>query len=176
MIVELLDAQFPKLLAAVEPGLQQVEWAGRWQLLRLTTGQQLMLDATHNAEGVVELERNLHQLVSAEGRKPVVLVGVLGLDRARALMPVVAQYAERLITLVPKQPRACSHAELRALVPDVFGSSVEEGDVETLFSAPSTCSLPTDHTVVATGSIYLIGEILARLNGEGGGDSLQDGI
>ena len=175
LIVELLHAQFPKLLSAIEPGLLQVEWAGRWQLLPLISGQQLILDATHNAEGVVELERNLRQLVSTDGQKPVVLVGVIGIDRARALLPVVAQYAERLITLVPKQPRACSHAELCALVSDQFTGSVEQGDVESLFSAPSACSLPIDRTLVATGSIYLIGEILARLGGEDGGDSLQDG-
>jgi dihydrofolate synthase/folylpolyglutamate synthase len=160
----------------IAAGLSRVNWAGRWERHTLAD-RSLILDATHNPEGALHLERNLQQLVREEGRKPVILAGTLGLARASALMPAVARWAEAVHLLVPAQPRACSLAQLRACIPTTFSGPIHDARLRDLFPAPGICTAGSaGQTVVATGSIYLIGEIMEALYHEVpvGEDVLQD--
>lgn len=176
--VDLLQGAFPKLTKrAVDHGLQTVRWAARWQSIALASGHSLILDATHNAEGAAQLHINLQQLREQTGCKPIVLVGVVGQERAESLLPVVAEHAAEIIVLVPNQPRACSFQEVRAQIPTYFAGTVRQGSVAALFPAVGTCSLSTPAYLVATGSIYLMGEILERITqGTLSTDALQDQI
>ena len=64
----------------------------------------------------------------------------------------------------PNQPRACTHAELESLVPAGFGGALRRSEVAALFPAPGACAAGgPDDVVVVTGSIYLLGEVLRRL-------------
>ena len=144
-------------------GLLSVNWAGRWEHHRLSD-RGIILDASHNPEGALHLERNLKQFVEARGYSPVILTGTLGLTRAHALIPVICRYARELHLLVPHQPRACSHEELRSLVPDSFSGPVHFSSVRELFPAPGICSVgAAGEDLLATGSIYLIGEIMEAI-------------
>ena len=121
-------------------------------------GRTLILDTTHNAEGIQALEENFRTL----DKRPVILAGTLGEGRAADLMPVVARYAEEIRLLVPDQPRACSYEVLEAAILDSFAGKVLRSTVADEFPRsgwPAARGTPT----VATGSIYMIGEILARL-------------
>ena len=162
--------------AHIRDGLRHVNWAGRWEHHSLAD-RGIILDATHNPEGALHLERNLENFVRQRGYKPVVLTGTLGLPRARALMPVVARFAREIHLLVPHQPRACSFEELRGEIPATFQGTLHESSVKELFPAPGIClaGMPGEE-LVATGSIYLIGEIMERLYHEMpvGEDVLQD--
>jgi dihydrofolate synthase/folylpolyglutamate synthase len=78
---------------------------------------------------------------------------------------------------VPHQARACTHAELEALVPPSFKGRVVRSTVAELFPTPQTCTAGgASDTVIVTGSVYLIGEILERIApGRGPGEGrLQD--
>jgi dihydrofolate synthase/folylpolyglutamate synthase len=130
----------------------------------------LILDASHNPEGAETLEANLRELVAADGEKPIVVVGVLGAARARPLIEAIARYAGAIRLVVPNDPRACSYAELRALIPARFVGEVVDDSVERLFPAPGTTWLSSraaakdkSPTIVVTGSIYLVGEVMRRL-------------
>lgn len=163
----------PELLAR---GLQKVSWPGRWQQTRLG-GRLLVLDASHNPEGAEVLERNLSELVRREGRAPVVVTGVLGAARARPLLEVICRYAKELHLVVPKQARACGFEELETLVPAGFKGGVRRASVEGIFPGPGLCTLGgPDDILLVTGSIYLLGEVLSRLEPERGGNEgrLQD--
>lgn len=142
-------------------GLQRVEWAGRWQELKAGSAD-IILDAAHNAEGAVALEQNLSRLEKARGGKPVIVVGVLGTERARTLLPVIARHAARIQLVVTRQSRACSFAELEALLPVEARTRAQRTSVEALFPSPGVCA--ETGTVVVTGSIYLVGEVLARID------------
>lgn len=154
--------------------LQGVEWAGRWQRVELDGGL-LVLDAAHNAEGAAVLDENLRQLVERTGERPVVVTGVLGGERARALLAVVARWAGEIILVVPNQERACGFAEMEKILEE-SGTKVKvrRGRVEDLFAhgvcrVTAACRVP----VVVTGSIYLLGEVLALLEPErGAGEGL----
>lgn len=144
-------------------GLARVDWPGRWQRTRVG-GRLLILDASHNPEGAAVLDSNLSRLTRETGRAPLVVTGVLGMVRARPLIEAIARHAGEIHLVVPNQPRACTHAELESLVPAGFGGALRRSEVAALFPAPGVCAAggPED-VVVVTGSIYLLGEVLRRL-------------
>lgn len=152
-------------VACIQRGLNAVEWPGRWHRLN-SSGRTVVVDASHNEEGAASLDRNLNELVRETGRAPVVVIGVLGAVRAKPLLEVVCRHARVLHLVMPRQSRACSHAELEALVPSGFRHPVLRSTVESVFPSSGQCmtSEPLDTPVVVTGSLYLAGEVLARMN------------
>jgi dihydrofolate synthase/folylpolyglutamate synthase len=164
---EILSERFP---IQTTQALQSVAWAGRWQTVELD-GRTLILDASHNPEGVLALEQNLSALPS----EPIIITGTLGKDRARSLMPVVARYASELYLVAPKQDRATPTAFLKSCL----NRDAVETDIVALFPSMGRCAVgePGD-TIVLTGSIYLIGEVLERIQGTttNEGSGLQDKV
>ncbi len=163
LAARLLPSKWGLTSATIDAGLREVTWAGRWERVTLG-GRPLILDASHNPEGAAVLERNLARLVEQTGRQPVVVTGVLGVARARPLIETLCRHARELHLVVPAQARACTHEDLLALVPASFAGRVHRGSVEALFPDPNTCTAggPED-VLVVTGSIYLLGEVLARI-------------
>ncbi len=177
LAARLLRPRFPRLDdAVVARALDDVRWPGRWQRTTLD-GRELILDASHNPEGAEVLDANLRRLVARTGRAPVVVTGVLGEYRARAVLAVLARHAREIHLVPPHQARACSHEELEAFTPPEARPLLRRTSLEAVFPAPGRCGVgaPGD-TVVVTGSIYLLGEVLARLRTAGGADEgrLQD--
>ncbi len=163
LAVRALAAKWRITERAIADGLRQVDWPGRWQ--RVTIGGRLaILDASHNPEGAQVLDTSLAHLVAETGRAPVVITAALGVARARPLIETICRHASEVHLVVPDQARACSHDELAALVPPGFAGRVVRNSVAQLFPAPGTCTAggPAD-TVVVTGSIYLLGEVMERL-------------
>ncbi|WP_233256532.1 folylpolyglutamate synthase/dihydrofolate synthase family protein [Opitutus sp. ER46] len=158
-----LDPRWRMEPAAIRQGLERVEWAGRWERRRVG-GRTVILDASHNSEGALALEANLSQLVAETHRRPVIVTGVLGLDRARPLLDVISRYARAVHLVVPHEPRACGYEELEKAMPRGFPGRVVRDTVEQVFPAADRCAVgETDDIVVVTGSIYLLGEVMARL-------------
>jgi dihydrofolate synthase/folylpolyglutamate synthase len=116
--------------------------------------------------------------VAETGRAPVVVTGVLGAARAEPLLEVVGRHAKAIHLVRPQQARASSFEELEALVPREFfvrGGKLARGAVETLFPRPGVCAIgAADDVIVVTGSIYLLGEVLARPERGRGEQRLQD--
>ncbi|MEO6569055.1 MAG: folylpolyglutamate synthase/dihydrofolate synthase family protein [Opitutaceae bacterium] len=149
--------------ALIERALLQVNWPGRWQRFTVE-GRRVMLDCSHNAEGAVVLDANLKRLTREAGSGLVVIAGVLGETRARPLVEVICRYAREIYFVVPAQARACSYEQLIALVPAGYRGRVRPGKVEELFPKPQVCMAGgINDTVVVAGSLYLAGEVLARL-------------
>jgi dihydrofolate synthase/folylpolyglutamate synthase len=97
------------------------------------------------------------------------MTGALGATRARSLIEVICRYAREVHLLVPHQSRACTFEQLEALVPRDFRGRVARATIEELFPAPRSCTAGgPDDTLVVTGSIYLLGEIMERLAPESG--------
>jgi dihydrofolate synthase / folylpolyglutamate synthase len=172
-----LEKWFPGILEISNAALLQVDWPGRWQRIILPCGRIVILDATHNSDGAPFLEENLDALEQELGQKPWIVVGTLGDFRAQYLIPVAAKHARGLYFLEPKQPRAASFDDLQKYIPHGMNLPVVNAAIEQLFLEKETCSIgqPGD-TIVVTGSIYLLGEVLERLTGQQKetGAALQD--
>ncbi|MEX0331713.1 MAG: folylpolyglutamate synthase/dihydrofolate synthase family protein [Puniceicoccaceae bacterium] len=176
LAARVLGDTFSLTEAHIRDGLAHVNWAGRWERHQLVD-RGIVLDATHNPEGALHLERNLQAFVREKGYKPTILAGTLGLGRARALIPVVARYASEIHFLQPHQPRACGFEELASELPSTFEGPIHRSTVRELFPAPGICQAGlAGQDLVATGSIYLIGEIMEALYHEApvGEQMLQD--
>lgn len=163
LVTEVLQPAFPVDPAAREDALGAVYWPGRWQILDLVD-RRLIIDATHNPEGCLMLKENLQALIEETGRHPPILVGTLGEFRARGLMETVAPFAGSLHLFEPHQPRRASYEVLEKWIPAHFAGPVFRETTRASMRFPASCSIgnPGD-TLVATGSIYLIGEFLERL-------------
>jgi dihydrofolate synthase/folylpolyglutamate synthase len=171
LVARTLGAKWRITEEVIERGLRHVDWPGRWQRVQLG-GRLTVLDASHNPEGASVLETNLVQLTKETGRSPVVITGVLGATRARPLLETIARHAREIHFVVPNQARACSHVELEALLPAEFaarGGVVRRATVAGLFPTKDRCTAGgADDVVVVTGSIYLLGEVLARIEPDRG--------
>jgi dihydrofolate synthase / folylpolyglutamate synthase len=166
LATQALGARWRVDRAAIAGGLAHVDWPGRWQRVRLG-GRLTILDASHNPEGAKVLESNLAQLVAETGRAPIVITGVLGVARARPLIETICRHAAEVHFVVPQQPRACSYAELESLVPAEFSGAVVRDTVGRILPSAGACNVggPED-VVVVTGSIYLLGEVMARIGAD----------
>ena len=90
-------------------------------------------------------------------------------------MAVVGPRAEELYLVAPQQERATPTAFLKGCL----DREAVETDVGALFPEPGRCAVgQMGDTIVLTGSIYLIGEVLERIQGMGSqdGSGLQDRV
>lgn len=164
LAAEVLAARFDLTPDTIGRGLQTATWEGRWDR-RFFGGRELILDATHNEEGIPFLREQLSALVARTGQRPIVVTGTLGHRRAEALLPVIAEWAREIHLLRPKQPRACTWEELEAAIPPAFAGPVFRRELSDLFPRAGEIRLGAENeTIVATGSIYLIGEILEAVS------------
>lgn len=162
--------------ALARNALKNVVWRARWEKIPLADGRTLILDVAHNAEGAAAIGRSLDALARATGKRPQIVTGVLGVERARPLISVFSKYASALHFVRPQQERACSFAEMKSCVPADFRGKISETSVPALFPQKNVCALktPDGEPLVVAGSCYLAGEVLAALAGTRAESNLQD--
>ena len=164
LVVEVLSNRLGLDADAAQASLRSVSWPARWEKRKMRK-REVVFDVSHNSEGARWLDENLEKLVEeSNDAKPDIVMGVMGEYRALSLVPVAAKWARRLTFVVPFQNRASSTDELARHVPSDFKGAVVCSTVAELFPARGECALDveTDHPLVVTGSIYLIGEIWDR--------------
>jgi dihydrofolate synthase/folylpolyglutamate synthase len=155
-----LAHRLPVQETKIRTALAEVTWEARWQSLPLLDGRTLIIDGTHNEEGVRVVIPLLKPLSA-----PAVVVGAVGLTRAEALITGVAPWAGSLILVQPDNEKACTVEQLAAFIPKSFQGTVRRATVAELFNAPQSCQVD-GNTVVVLGSLYLAGEVLARYHGK----------
>lgn len=154
--------------AEIERGLTNVQWPGRWQHF-LIDGRTVIVDGAHNPEAAIVLDQNLTRLREETGRAPIIVTGVLGMDRARAVLEVCCRHAEEIHLVVPGQRRACSFDQLESAMTPAYAGRVVRTSVTSVFPNQNRCAVGTPgDVVVIVGSLYLAGEVLARLSPEAG--------
>lgn len=153
--------------AAIEAGLQAVEWPGRFQRLtggRLSQlapeGSELWLDGGHNADGARVLAEALSALEERSPRPLVLIAGTMARkNAAEILQPFVGLVQEFLAVEVPHEgarPAAEMAAAARALgIPAAQAGSVEES-----LAFLAARHWPEPPRIVITGSLYLAGDVL----------------
>ena len=142
---------------AIERGIAGTRWPGR--LEHVSVSPEIILDGAHNPAGARALAGYIRQFYS--GRHIVMIYGAMR-DKAIAEMTgVLFPLVDEVIATAPHQSRAVDPETIRALA--------EHPSVQTApdlaAALRATRAGPSDRVIFITGSLFLVGEALALLNG-----------
>jgi dihydrofolate synthase / folylpolyglutamate synthase len=147
---------------AVLAAAAKVEVPGRLQVVEARP--LTVLDGAHNPDAVEELVRSLPDVL--EGRGVALVMGVLEDKDAASMLAALLPVCERAWFTAPPSPRALSPAALQSLARQIGFDAVEcePRPERALERARGWAGEESDRrAVLATGSIYLVGELLRRL-------------
>jgi dihydrofolate synthase/folylpolyglutamate synthase len=124
----------------------------------------VLLDGAHNAGGIDALSGSLPEFLA--GRRLVTLVSVLDDKDAAAMLAVLLTQSDAIVCTACSSPRALPAATLASLCGQIGGAPavLEPNPYDALERARALAG--QDGVVLATGSIYLIADLL---RGPGGG-------
>ena len=142
---------------AVNEGLKNTRWPGRFELLR--QAPYFFVDGGHNPQCAVAVAATLGELFP--GQKICFLLGVLADKNVRGILEPVLPLAKRIVTVAPPSPRAMEAEALSALLESEYGILAEPcatiaGGVAKILAQAGPADI-----ICAYGSLYSVGEIRA---------------
>jgi dihydrofolate synthase / folylpolyglutamate synthase len=148
---------------AVAQAAAATEVRGRLQLL--DEDPPTVLDGAHNPDAVAALVASLPEVLDARPLAPLALVlGVLDDKDAAGMLAALLPLAERAWFTAPPSSRALSPAALQSLARQLgFEASTSEPKPARALEAARRWAAEHDGAVLATGSVYLVGELLGQL-------------
>jgi dihydrofolate synthase/folylpolyglutamate synthase len=143
--------------------ISDVSSPGRLQLIR--TVPNLLLDGAHNPAGALILAQALRAEFS---EKPLVgVIAVLAEKDAAGLFSNLAGVFESLVITQSSSPRSMPVAELESIAKDGLGQEVESiSGFRLALERAKQRALEIDGTVVVTGSITLVGDVIKLIQEE----------
>jgi dihydrofolate synthase/folylpolyglutamate synthase len=122
-----------------------------------------VLDGAHNPDAVAALIGSLPEALG--GRSLAVVLGVLEDKDAVGMLRLLLGVCERAWFTAPASPRALSPAALQSLARQLgFAASACEPRPERALSEAQRWARERGGAVLATGSVYLVGHLLGRLD------------
>jgi dihydrofolate synthase/folylpolyglutamate synthase len=160
---------------AIEEGIRNTYWPGRLELVKFSEGPQLLLDVAHNPAGAWTLRAAIAQLPESQPR--TLLFSCLRdkdlREMAQILLPLfdsssgdVKRSKDHIVFAPIDNPRAASIEDLLAAARELEIPACGASDLAAAL-ADARSITPADGLVIATGSVYLVGEI-RRLAEESG--------
>ena len=142
---------------AIECGLTEARWPARLEQLETPRGR-LLIDGAHNPAGARALASYLQD--AHPGGLPLV-VGVMGDKAADQMLRALARVARPLVLTRAPGARAADPHDLAAIARSVAPGV--EVIVEPEIDAALACAWSHGPLIVVAGSLYLAGNVLARL-------------
>jgi dihydrofolate synthase / folylpolyglutamate synthase len=125
-----------------------------------------VLDGAHNPHAAQALARSLPALVGARG--VALVLGVLEDKDAAGILQALLPLCERAWFTAPPSERALSPAALQSLARQLgFERATCEPSAWVALAAAREWARAHGAVVLATGSVYLVGELLARIDAAG---------
>lgn len=162
--VEVLNQHFPVKPETVASALNHVRWDGRWQEIKISEKTTLILDGSHNEEGILNIEELLSEWVEKTGQKPIIITSSMLEYRARKMFPILGKFAKELCFIEVNAGRGLTIAEMMDYASDVACPKrgvewhdifKDNGSIKDEFLAGN---------ILVTGSLYLVGEFLQHLH------------
>ena len=161
VVLEIIDCLIAKGYEisrdAIQDGLRQVHWTGRFEVI---SGEPLfILDGAHNPNGIHALSHNLREYFPDE--KFVFLTGILRDKDYNAMLKEMIPFAEGFVTIAPDNPRALSaHGCADAIRECGFdGEILESTDTGQAVMRALQLAKTKSVGVCAFGSLYSVGSI-----------------
>jgi dihydrofolate synthase/folylpolyglutamate synthase len=157
---------------AIEQGIRNTQWPGRLELLPLANSAPILLDVAHNPAGAWTLRAALAQL--PEDLPRTLIFSCLRdkdiREMTQILLPLFDSSSsdrshDNILFAPINSPRAASLDELIAAARDLEVPALTAASV-TGALAEARRITPPNGLIVATGSIYLIGELRSLIVGQ----------
>jgi dihydrofolate synthase/folylpolyglutamate synthase len=133
-------------------GLANVFWPGRFQRV----GARIVLDGAHNPAASQGLVQTWLECVGQE--RPIIIFGGLREKDLRKMLSTLIEIAARFYIVPVRSPRAALIDEIQSMVPENVPSLTCTSVAQALQLA-----LQSEQMVLVTGSLFLIGEVMALL-------------
>ena len=148
-------------------GIRQTHWPGRFQVVRATgDNPEYVLDVAHNPAGAWALRSTLSAACRdlENGRDVTMVFGVMRDKAIREITEILFPIARHVIVTHAGNPRSASPDEIRQAAARVaLGVAIAEAEnVASALTQARTIAGPSG-LIVATGSIYLVGEAMQEL-------------
>jgi dihydrofolate synthase / folylpolyglutamate synthase len=145
----------------ISEGIAQTRWPGRFQFIaRTSTHPDTIVDVAHNPAGAWALRSAISENF---GERPLTLIFGAMRDKAiPEMLQILAPIAQHLILTHADSPRAASEVEIKQMVPGLASDAVLTKSVADAIAQAARVT-PHNGLVVITGSIYVVGAALQRL-------------
>jgi dihydrofolate synthase / folylpolyglutamate synthase len=158
---ELNRQGFPVTASAIEQGIRETHWPGRFQVIAATgNSPEYVFDVAHNPAGAWALRSTL-----SAGYPDRPLTFIFGALRDKAIgemAEILFPLADRVIATHADNPRSASSSEIRTAAARTSTPIEEAANVEAAIDLAKSSVRP-DTVVVITGSIYIVGEAMRVL-------------
>jgi dihydrofolate synthase / folylpolyglutamate synthase len=158
---ELNRQGFPVTASAIEQGIRETHWPGRFQVIGATgNSPEYVFDVAHNPAGAWALRSTL-----SAGYPDRPLTFIFGALRDKAIgemAEILFPLADRVIATHADNPRSASSSEIRTAAARTSTPIEEAANVEAAIDLAKSSVRP-DTVVVITGSIYIVGEAMRVL-------------
>jgi dihydrofolate synthase/folylpolyglutamate synthase len=158
---ELSKQGFPITADAIEKGIRETCWPGRFQVISATNSTpEYVFDVAHNPAGAWALRSTLSN--SYEDRRLIFIFGAMR-DKAIAEMcEILFPMAEHVIATQAENPRSATAQEIRDAARRTHAEIELSPDVPSALARAKEIA-GKDGIIVITGSIYVVGEAMRAL-------------
>ncbi len=147
---------------AVREAAAQIEIPGRLQVI--SQDPMTILDGAHNPAAIDALIESLGEVLA--GRPVALVLGVLEDKDAASMLRSLMDVCERAWFTAPPSERALSPAALQSQARRLgFNETICEPRPERALDSAREWAVRNGGAVLATGSVYLVGDLLGRLEG-----------
>jgi dihydrofolate synthase/folylpolyglutamate synthase len=158
---ELSEQGFAITPEAIERGIRQTRWPGRFQVIPARTGAvEFVLDVAHNPAGAWALRSALSTYY--EDRRIIFVFGAMRDKAIGEIAEILFPLGEAVIATCAENPRSATPEEIRDAASRTGSEIVACRDVETALEQARRLAR-ADGIVVVTGSIYVVGEAMRAL-------------
>jgi dihydrofolate synthase / folylpolyglutamate synthase len=149
-------------------GVRSTQWAGRFQVLPAAgNNPEYVLDVAHNPAGAWALRSTLSGAYGdlAKPRQITTVFGVMRDKAVQEITEILFPISEHVIVTHANNPRAATPGEIRQAASRVAGGMDihETANVESALELARAVAGPSG-LVVITGSIYIVGEAMRKLD------------
>jgi dihydrofolate synthase / folylpolyglutamate synthase len=155
---ELSKQGFAITAEAVERGIRETRWPGRFQVI--AGAPEIVLDVAHNPAGAWALRSALSSYY--EDRRIIFVFGAMRDKAIGEVAEILFPLGEAVVATVADNPRSASAEEIRDAASRTGAEIVSSRDVESALDSARRLA-GTDGVVVVTGSIYVVGEAMRAL-------------
>jgi dihydrofolate synthase / folylpolyglutamate synthase len=152
-------------------GLARVSWPGRFQIIdRAPT---ILIDGAHNEDSATRLREAIEKYFTRDGsggnrseryRKAILIIGTSSDHDADAIVGELYPLFDKVIITCSRHPRAARQEAISALLQKYGITAEETANVTEAVQRARALAAPDD-LIVATGSLFVVGEMLEVVKG-----------